>query len=101
MVQKHGALTLQVSKYGVLTLLEGISYSSESEGRCDMAAKKEAQKKKSEAKTGIKKGESYVCGVGGLAVSVDEVCGCVDFCDIICCGKPMKMRPAKVRATKK
>jgi hypothetical protein len=64
-------------------------------------SEKGGAKKKSEAKTGIKKGESYVCGVCGLAVSVDEVCGCVDVCDIICCGKPMKMRAAKIRAAKK
>ncbi|MFC1862307.1 hypothetical protein ACFLT4_01030 [Chloroflexota bacterium] len=30
--------------------------------------------------------DSYVCGVCGLAITVDEACGCVDFCDIICCG---------------
>jgi len=60
-----------------------------------MAAKKpvnKAAKKtvKKTAKKGVKKGEAYKCSVCGLAVTVDEVCGCVDTCDIICCEKPMK-----------
>jgi hypothetical protein len=52
-----------------------------------MAEKKTAKKV---AKTGVKKGDVYKCRVCGLAVTVDEVCGCVDTCDIICCEKPMK-----------
>ncbi len=52
---------------------------------------KKATKKVAKApKTGVKKGDAYKCSVCGLAVSVDEVCGCVDTCDIICCEKPMK-----------
>ncbi|MBI5097638.1 MAG: hypothetical protein HZB30_00160 [Nitrospirae bacterium] len=48
-------------------------------------------KTKSEA-TGIKmkKGSKYQCGVCGIAVTVDEVCGCVEAHNIICCDKPMK-----------
>jgi hypothetical protein len=42
------------------------------------------------AKKGVKKGDAFKCGVCGIAVSVDEVCGCVDTCDIICCDQPMK-----------
>lgn len=41
-------------------------------------------------KKSVKKGDVYKCGVCGLAVRVDEVCGCVDMCDIICCEKQMK-----------
>lgn len=37
-----------------------------------------------------KKGNRYVCGVCGLAVRVDEACGCVDTCEIVCCGEEMK-----------
>jgi hypothetical protein len=44
------------------------------------------------AKKAVKKGDVYKCGVCGIAVSVDEVCGCVDTCDIICCEKPMKIK---------
>jgi hypothetical protein len=33
-----------------------------------------------------------------LVVSVDEVCGCVDVCDIICCGRSMEERKSKVKA---
>jgi hypothetical protein len=42
------------------------------------------------AKKGVKKGDAFKCGVCGIAVSVDEVCGCVDTYDIICWDKPMK-----------
>jgi len=45
---------------------------------------------KKAAKKGVRKGDVYKCGVCGLAVTVDETCGCVDYCDIICCEKPMK-----------
>lgn len=60
-----------------------------------MAEKKESPAKKASAKRKVAKGESYVCEVCGLAVSVDEACGCVDVCDIICCGQPMKQKPEK------
>jgi hypothetical protein len=51
-----------------------------------------AQKKavKKVAKKGAKKGDAYKCSVCGLGIRVDEVCGCIDTCDIICCEKPMK-----------
>jgi hypothetical protein len=38
----------------------------------------------------VNKGDVYKCGVCGLSVVVDAVCGCVDTCDIICCEKEMK-----------
>ena len=57
-----------------------------------MAEKKQTQTRKAPAKKKVAKRDSYVCEVCGLAVSVDETCGCVDVCDIICCGKPMKER---------
>ena len=56
-------------------------------------AEKKATKKK------MAKRDSYVCRVCGLVVSVDEVCDCVDVCDVVCCGKPMQERKIKVRAT--
>jgi hypothetical protein len=40
----------------------------------------------------VKKGARYSCGVCGVGVTVDEVCGCVDTCDIICCGAQMTPR---------
>ena len=56
-----------------------------------MAQKKETKKPvRKTAKKGMKKGEGYQCTVCGLAITVDEVCGCMDACDIICCEKPMK-----------
>ncbi len=48
--------------------------------------------KKKTTKKKMRKGAKYACSVCGMAVSVDEVCGCVDVCDIICCGKQMKSR---------
>lgn len=45
---------------------------------------------KAVSKKGVKKGDAYKCSVCGLVVSVDEVCGCVETCDIICCEQPMK-----------
>ena len=47
---------------------------------------------KKTTKRTLKKGAKYECSVCGIAVSVDEVCGCVDVCDIICCGKQIKPR---------
>jgi hypothetical protein len=66
-----------------------------------MAEKKAAPGKKAPAKKKISKGDSYVCEVCGLAISIDEACGCIDVCDIICCSKPMKQRKAKAKAAKK
>jgi len=51
-------------------------------------AKKKVVKKGT--KKAVKKGDVYQCSVCGLAVTVDEVCGCVGACDIICCEKAMK-----------
>ena len=62
-------------------------------------AQKRAVKKVS--KKAVKKGDRYECGVCGLAVTVDEVCGCADVCDIICCGEPMKQRKSKVKTAQK
>jgi len=53
---------------------------------------------KAAAKAKVARGDAYACEVCGLAVTVDETCGCVDVCDIICCGKPMKAQKPKARA---
>jgi len=62
------------------------------------AAVKKTAAKKAPVKKGAvnpKKGQGYECAVCGLAITIDEDCGCVDACDIICCGKPMKPRASK------
>jgi len=47
--------------------------------------------KKSVKKTAkTKKASRYSCNACGLIVTVDNVCGCVEECDIICCGEEMK-----------
>jgi hypothetical protein len=51
-------------------------------------AKKAAKK----AGKGMKKGDKYRCSVCGMVVTVDNLCGCEDVCDIICCGEPMKAK---------
>lgn len=64
------------------------------------AAKKAPAKKavvkragcKTPSKAKVKTGDQYKCSVCGLVVSVDEACGCVDTCDIICCEKQMKKK---------
>jgi hypothetical protein len=59
------------------------------------AVTKKAAAKKPAAKGKSKRIQSYACGVCGLAVTVDEDCGCVESHDIICCDTPMKKRRAK------
>jgi hypothetical protein len=51
---------------------------------------KKKTKKPSKEKKEMKKGDEWVSGECGLAVIVDEVCGCVDVCDLTCCGKEMQ-----------
>jgi rubrerythrin len=54
------------------------------------AVKKTAKKASPRKQKDLKAGSRYECSVCGLGVTVDEVCGCIDFCDIICCGEQMK-----------
>lgn len=63
-------------------------------------ARKPVARKKAATKA-VGKGQSYECEVCGLAVTVDEVCGCVETCDILCCDQPMKEKKAKVKAKPK
>jgi hypothetical protein len=55
---------------------------------------KKAPVKKAAVKN-ARKGQSLECEVCGLAVTIDEDCGCVETCDIVCCGEPMKEKKAK------
>jgi len=70
-----------------LGFLEEISKEAGNQGE-EIMVKKKAVKRAT--KKAVKKGEVYECSVCGLAVRVDEVCGCADACDIICCEKQMK-----------
>ena len=54
-------------------------------------------KKKISKTKEIKKGDKYRCHTCGLVVSINEVCGCVDVCDIVCCGKPMKKKRKRAK----
>ena len=59
------------------------------------ATAKKAPAKKAAAKSPTKAGDAYVCEVCGLGITVDEVCGCAEACDIICCEAPMKKKRSK------
>jgi hypothetical protein len=37
----------------------------------------------------INRGDKYICGVCGLVVRVSKTCGCIDMCDLLCCGEQM------------
>jgi hypothetical protein len=47
---------------------------------------------KTASRAKVKAGDQYKCSVCGLVVSVDETCGCVQKCDIICCEAQMKKK---------
>ena len=49
-------------------------------------------KRKVKKTAGKAKKDRYTCNVCGLLVTVDNVCGCVDTCDIMCCGKSMQSK---------
>jgi len=64
-----------------------------------MAQRKQTVEKKAPAKGNATKGETYACQSCRLVVTVDEDCGCVDACEIMCCDLPMKKtRKAKAAA---
>lgn len=53
-----------------------------------------------------KKGDKLVCSECGLAVIVCDECGCTEVCgieapELMCCGTPMKKKPAPKKAAKK
>ena len=54
-------------------------------------ATKKTTKKPAKKKKDMEKGSKLVCEQCGLIVTVDNVCGCVDVCDLVCCG--MEMEP--------
>jgi hypothetical protein len=56
------------------------------------AKAKKAPGKKAASRGKTKAGDALVCGVCGMSVTVDEICGCVESHDIICCERPMKKR---------
>jgi hypothetical protein len=59
------------------------------------AAMKKTPAKRAASKPKTKGGDRYACEVCGLAVVVDETCGCAEACDIVCCGTSMKKKRAR------
>ncbi|MFH0975428.1 MAG: hypothetical protein V1874_06560 [Spirochaetota bacterium] len=51
-----------------------------------------AQKKSTPKKKTIAKKPKMVCGVCGMEVIVDKVCGCAISHPLICCDKPMQSK---------
>ncbi len=63
------------------------------------AARKKAAPKKAPARRSVARGKSavgdtYQCDVCGLAVTVDEACGCSEAHELICCSEPMRRMQA-------
>ena len=56
------------------------------------AVKAKPAVKKPAARSSVKKGAKYECSICGMIVAVDTVCGCAGVCDLICCGKQMKVK---------
>lgn len=50
---------------------------------------KKTPAKKSPPKKGVQKGSKYTCKACGLVIVVDQVCGCSDVCDLVCCERVM------------
>jgi hypothetical protein len=46
------------------------------------------------------KGDAYECGVCGMAVVVEEPCGCGEEVVLMCCDEPMKARKSKTKTAK-
>jgi hypothetical protein len=55
-----------------------------------VTTKKTAPKKTTKNKK-VNKNDKLVCEKCGLVVSVDTICGCAVACDLLCCGKEMKL----------
>jgi len=52
-----------------------------------------AKKSKSRApRTGKSKESKYICGVCGMAISVDGAAGRIDAGELVCCSKRMKRK---------
>ena len=59
------------------------------------APPKKAPAKKAARRGKTNPGDAYSCEVCGLAVTVDEVCGCTEAHELICCSEPMKKSRAR------
>ncbi len=47
-----------------------------------------------------KEGDLYVCDLCGMAVTIEEACGC-DACGLVCCDVPMVKKAGGARKAKK
>lgn len=67
-----------------------------------MPEKNNTAEKKGTAKKRVSKGQKLACEVCGLSITIDEIGDEVIEEDrvLICCGKPMKEKKAKVKAAK-
>jgi hypothetical protein len=51
-----------------------------------------AEKKQRSSNTKIMQGTRYECGDCGFVVTVDDICGCTTYHELLCCGEPMNVR---------
>jgi len=61
-------------------------------------AKTTARKPATASKTS--RGDRYSCEVCGLSVVVDDVCGCEEVHEIVCCEQPMKKTATRAKAAR-
>ena len=65
-------------------------------------AKESTAKRTPAAKKETRVGQEYECGVCGVSVTINEDCGCVEECYILCCSEPMQpKRSSKSRTASK
>jgi hypothetical protein len=64
------------------------------------SARKASAAKKPRATRRTARGDSYVCRVCGLSVVVDEVCGCGEVHELICCEQPMRKTATRAKAAR-
>jgi hypothetical protein len=61
------------------------------EGGIIMVARKKSDAQKAKA------GDKLVCEVCGISMVVDECCGLTEYHEIVCCGKPLKVKKSAAK----
>ncbi len=55
-------------------------------------SKKKAVKKAARKRAPVVKKPKLVCGVCGMELIIDKVCGCSQMHTLVCCGQPMSRK---------
>jgi hypothetical protein len=91
-VQKAAKPANRVSKPAAKTARPGVKAAQAAAKAAPQAPKKTSVRGAKGKKGKVNRGDKFYCDECGLAVTVDEACGCA-ACDIICCGT--EMQPTK------